>query len=256
MSLLRTIESRIAGLVEGTFGKVFRTNVQPVELARRLVKEMDDHQQRTVRRVYVPNVYEVYLSPDDHAQFEGTEAALASELGEYLAEHARRSGFATLSRPRVKLLVDAELDLGAFGIATRMEGEPDAEVGAAGAQLDTAPSQTMIYKPPVPAVAATPGRHYIVSGPDGPFPLRGDRVTVGRGKLNDLVVHETSVSREHAEFRATGNAWSVHDLGSTNGVMVNGARVTEHTLAPGDRVSFGTAQFRFDLAPDDEVAPT
>ena len=101
MSVLRAIESKIEGLVEGVFGRAFRTHVQPVELARKLAKEMDEHRSVSVSRVYVPNEYTLYLSPGDREQFLSYEGSLIGELQEYLAEHARREGYSLLSSPRV-----------------------------------------------------------------------------------------------------------------------------------------------------------
>ena len=88
--VLRAIEQKLEALFEGIFGRAFRTNVQPVELARKLAKEMDDHRTISVSRVYVPNEYTVYLAPADREQFESYEDSLVLELQEYLAEHARR----------------------------------------------------------------------------------------------------------------------------------------------------------------------
>src|SRR2546421_12441931 len=98
MAVLRTIEHKIEALVEGVFGRAFRTHVQPVELARKLVKEMDDHRTVSVSRVYVPNEYSIYLSPPDREQFASYEGSLKAELQEYLAEHARREGYILLSQ--------------------------------------------------------------------------------------------------------------------------------------------------------------
>src|SRR5437899_3443373 len=106
MSVLRNIESKLESLFEGVFGRAFRANVQPVELARKLVKEMDDHRMVSVSRVYVPNEYTIYLSLEDREQFESYEASLRVELQEYLAEHARREGYVLLSPPTV--LVESE----------------------------------------------------------------------------------------------------------------------------------------------------
>jgi hypothetical protein len=92
VNVLRTIEQKIEGLFEGLFGRAFRTNVQPVELARKLVKEMEDHRTVSVSRVYVPNEYTIYLSSPDREQFTSYESSLADELQDYLAEHARREG--------------------------------------------------------------------------------------------------------------------------------------------------------------------
>ena len=102
MSLLRSIESKIEGLFEGVFGRAFRTHVQPVELARKLAKEMDEHRSVSVSRVYVPNEYTVYLSPGDRQQFSSYEGSLVGELQEYLTEHAKREGYALLTPPRAK----------------------------------------------------------------------------------------------------------------------------------------------------------
>ncbi len=120
MSVLRSIESKLESLFEGVFGRAFRTNVQPVELARKLVKEMDDHRNVSVSRVYVPNEYTIYLAPGDREQFSRYEEQLRDELGDYLAEHARRERYVLLTPPRVELETDDDLDVGVFGIATRM----------------------------------------------------------------------------------------------------------------------------------------
>src|SRR5881296_4041225 len=99
MSVLRNIESKLESLFEGVFGRAFRTNVQPVELARKLVKEMDDHRSVSVSRVYVPNEYTIYLSPEDREQFASFEASLRAELQDYLVEHARRESYVVLTAP-------------------------------------------------------------------------------------------------------------------------------------------------------------
>src|SRR5712691_10087597 len=147
---LRAIEQKIESLFEGIFGRAFRTNVQPVELARKLAKEMDDHRTVSVSRVYVPNEYTIYLSPGDREQFATYETNLKGELQDYLAEHARREQYALLSSPRVQMETDVDLDMGEFGIATRMvqpekgrreEFEPEEQLEA---------GATMIYKPKTP----------------------------------------------------------------------------------------------------------
>ena len=120
MSVLRSIEHRIESLVEGVFGRAFRSHVQPVELARKLAKEMDEHKTISISRVYVPNEYVLYLSPRDREQFANYEEPLLTERADYLAEHARREGYSLLSTPRVLLEEDDDLDLGEFGIATRL----------------------------------------------------------------------------------------------------------------------------------------
>src|SRR3954465_13759324 len=102
MSVLRNIESKLADLVEGTFGRVFRSEVRPVELARGLAKEMDEHRTVSLSKTYVPNEYLVYLSPDDRARFEAVEHEVVGELAGYLLEHARRERLAPVSRPHLE----------------------------------------------------------------------------------------------------------------------------------------------------------
>ena len=107
--VLRSLEQKLESLLEGVFGRAFKTNVQPVELARKLAKEMDEHRTISVSRVYVPNEYVLYLSTGDREQFSGYEASLLGELQEYLIEHARREGYALLTQPRVLMETDSDL---------------------------------------------------------------------------------------------------------------------------------------------------
>src|SRR3954462_8881224 len=99
MSVLRNLESKLAGLVEGTFSRAFKSEVRPVEIARKLAREMEEHKVASLARTYAPNEYVVWLSPSDREQFEGYESELRRELSGYLLEHARRERIALLTRP-------------------------------------------------------------------------------------------------------------------------------------------------------------
>ncbi len=250
--VLRSLEQKIEALFEGVFGRAFRTNVQPVELARKLAKEMDDHRVVSVSRVYVPNEYTVYLSPQDREQFEGYENSLLSELEEYLGEHARRESYALLTPPRVGLETDEDLALGEFGIATRMvqprhghrSDEPDEQVES---------GATMIYKHPAPEAteAASPEelgleREVAVLSWDSQR-LRVDkrRVVLGRSRECDIQIEDANVSRRHAELRQEGTAFWIVDLDSTNGVEVNGRKVKRARLDPGDTFTVGSTEVTF-----------
>ncbi len=251
MAVLRSIESKIEGLFEGVFGRAFRTHVQPIELARKLVKEMDDHKNVSVSKVYVPNEYTVYLSPDDRKQFDGYEEALVGELQEYLAEHARRERYALLDTPVVKVTTDDDLAVGEFGIATRLvagEGEPAI---APPPELPVEqPAQTMIYRAPVPPTPDAPqpepvqevvtltvaGRTHEITKPT---------VILGRSREADVRVADVNVSRRHAELRQEGAGYWIVDLGSTNGLEVNGKRTDRSRVRDGDRITMGSTEIVF-----------
>jgi hypothetical protein len=235
------------------FSRAFSSQVQPVELARKLAKEMDSHRSASVARVYVPNEYTVWLSTEDHAQVEGYENSLEGELSAYLLEHARRRDYALMTRPAVRLRTDERLRLGEFGIQTRLV-KPPARQGEEPSQGD--PGHTMVYatpqKPPG-RERRQPGAQYsetkaIVSLEDRRYMLEGPVATLGRSKQCDCVLHDPNVSRRHAELRrgSTGD-WQVVDLGSTNGVKVNGRRVDSARLSPGDEVTLGTTRFTFEI---------
>jgi hypothetical protein len=252
--VLRAIEHKIESLVEGVFGRAFRTNVQPVELARKLAKEMDDHRQVSVSRVYVPNEYGVFLSPGDRAQFEGYEQSLVGELQEYLAEHARRENYALLSSPKVAIDTDEDLEVGEFGIATRMV-QPERRARDEEAPLpDVEPGATMIYKPPTsaPTEAASPielgvEREVISLVEDGRrHEVRKRRTVIGRSKDCDIQLADPNVSRRHAELRQEGTAYWIVDLDSTNGIEINGHRMKRAKLEEGDTVTIGSTDLVFE----------
>jgi FhaA, N-terminal domain/FHA domain len=246
VSVLRNIEGKIEALFEGVFGRAFRTHVQPVELARKLAKEMDDHRVVSVSRVYVPNEYAIYLSPDDREQFSSYEDSLRSELQEYIAEHARRENYALTTRPRVRFETDSDLDVGVFGIATRML-EPS-ENGA----LEAVPEAgaTMIYRPETPPPAPPPAPEAPDAPPtlsvDGtPHSLDKERTVIGRSKDSDIRMEDPNVSRRHAEVRREEDTFWLVDLDSTNGVAVNGRRTKRARLNEGDTITIGSTDLVF-----------
>jgi hypothetical protein len=250
--VLRAIEQKIEALFEGVFGRAFRTNVQPVELARKLAKEMDDHKTVSVSRVYVPNEYTVYLSTADREQFEDYENSLQAELEEYLGEHAKREDYALLTAVRVLLETDDDLAVGEFGIATRMVQPRRAQRAAGEPEEQVEPGATMIYKPRAMPEAAEADadpdleREVASLAWDGRT-LRVDkrRVVLGRSRECDIQVEDPNVSRRHAELRQEGSAYWIVDLDSTNGIEVNGKRVQRAKLESGDTFTVGSTEITF-----------
>jgi hypothetical protein len=252
MTVLRNIEAKIESLFEGVFGRAFRTNVQPVELARKLVKEMEDHRVISVSRLYVPNEYTVYLSPPDRAQFESYEESLLAELQDYLAENARREKYVMLSPPKVLMETDEDLEVGEFGIATRMAQSGPHPVPDEAPAPDVAPGATMVYKPKQPDTEAVSAeelgleREIATLSWDGKqHQIEKRRVVIGRSKDADIQVEDPNVSRRHAEVRQEGAAYWVVDLDSTNGTEINGRRLKRAKLRPGDTITVGSTELVF-----------
>jgi hypothetical protein len=249
MAVLRSLEAKIEGLFEGIFGRAFRTHVQPIELARKLAKEMDDHRSVSVSRVYVPNEYTVYLSPADRRQFSGYEGSLVGELQEYLAEHARREQYALLTPPRVLVTTDGDLAVGEFGIATRLVAGEARDETPPELPLEE-PAQTMVYRTPTPTPAPPPepkpepevvslrigGKTHAVTAP---------KVVIGRSRDCDIRVADLNASRRHAELRKDGDGYVIVDLGSMNGTLVNGKAVGRERLEDGDRITLGSTEIVF-----------
>ena len=251
MSVLRSLEEKLAGLVEGTFSRAFKSEVRPVEIARKLAREMDQHKVVSVSRTYVPNEYTVWLSPKDRKQFDGYEGDLREELSAYLLEHAPCEKVAFITRPDIGFETDERLRLGEFGIQARLvqadgDGRGEAVRGDAG--------HTAVYSvaeriaEPLAEPNARRGRAQLRH--EGRAVILGTSGAVlGRSRECDVVVEDENVSRRHAEVRASGGAWIVRDLGSTNGVKVNGQRIDgARPLTPGDTIELGLSGITFEEA--------
>jgi hypothetical protein len=257
VSVLRSIEQKIESIFEGVFGRAFRANVQPVELARKLVKEMDDHKLVSVSRVYVPNEYMIYLSPEDREQFTTYEPSLRAELQDYLVEHARREGYVVLTAPTVLFTTDDDLDLGEFGIATRMTQAPRPSGPEDMPLHEAQPGATMVYRPKEPlgeTEATSPADlgvepEVVTLTVDGTqHHVTKQRVVIGRSKECDIQVRDPNVSRQHAELRQEGTAFWIVDLDSTNGTEVNGRREKRAKLEDGDKITVGSTELLFERA--------
>jgi hypothetical protein len=260
MNPLKSVETMIASLVEGTFGRLFRTEVRPMELARKLTREMDAHRTVSVSRVYVPNEYSVWLSPSDRERYEGVEHEVIDELCAYLLEHARREDLILASPPHITFHTDERLSLGEFGIEARLvrPGGEDEDPDAAphGDPYPEEHGETMIYssaarvreavdeiharRPPERVLLAVGGRRLLVAPGGG---------TLGRSRDCDVVLDDAGISRQHAELRPGPDGWTVADLGSTNGVRVNGVQVRGvQLLRSGDRVELGSTEIVFEVS--------
>ena len=227
MPNLRDFERRLGGLVEGIFSKTFRSGVQPVELAKRLVKEMDAGRTVGVNEVWAPNHFEFRLAPEDAERFEQAGAALASELKTVVRENADERGWGLVGPPEIAFETDEGLKKGDFTcVATLVEGAEKIE-----------------------PVAAPSARPTIVVHEDGgsprSIPLTKEVLSIGRLAECDVVLKDKGASRRHAQIRTKDGVATLTDLGSTNGTRLNGQTVQTRTLEDGDRITIGTTTLEF-----------
>jgi hypothetical protein len=223
MPNLRDFERHLGDLVEGLFSKTFRSGLQPVEIAKRIVREMDDGKQVGVDDVWAPNRFEVTISGEDAPRFSQMEAALASELKRVIRETAQERGWELVGAPEVEFFVDKELRRGDLVVeASHVEGERGQE----------------------PAV---PAPHLLIhqEGATHDVSLNKEIVTIGRLADSDVVIHDKGASRRHAQIRTKDGASTLTDLGSTNGTKLNGQQIQTRTLEDGDRITVGTTVIEY-----------
>jgi hypothetical protein len=228
MPNLRDFERRLGGLVEGLFSKTFRSGVQPVELAKRVIKEMDAGRTVGVSETWAPNRFELYLSSEDAGRFEQAETALVAELKRVIRENATERGWGLVGPPEVEFFVDDKLKKGEFvSAASLVEGAE---------KVEPAPA-TPASGPPVLIVHEDGGSRVVA--------IAKETVTIGRLPECDVVVKDKGASRRHAQIRTRDGIATITDLGSTNGTRLNGTTIQSHQLAEGDRITIGSTLLEF-----------
>lgn len=229
MSILSDFEDRVGGALEGVFAGVFRSPVQPVELARALSKAMDDGRSVGVGKVYAPLGYTVALSREDSEKFGAFTATLGGELATFLADHARERGYHLTGTPHVAFVVHDDLRLGRFRVSAELAAPELAEPALFDAQSEWEPTAG----PAGDLATVTVGE----AGHD--VALSGETVVVGRLATSGIRLADSNVSREHAAFVRTPTGWAIEDLGSTNGTMLNGQSVSRAELHDGATIEIG-----------------
>ena len=216
---LQSFEDGLGRMVEGVFSRAFKSNVRPIEIGRRLIKEIDSN--RTVdmkgRRV-VPNQFVVRLAADDQAALADIESALITELAEAVKEYCADENYHLRGPVVVTIEIDQSVNTGRI--------EVDSSVVKAGAS-------EVVAKVTLPD--------------DRKITLGRDTLIIGRLAECDITFDDSNVSRRHAEIKALVGGYAVNDLGSTNGTKVNGVTITfERALRDGDIISVGSHSIRYE----------
>ncbi|MDO8962884.1 MAG: DUF3662 and FHA domain-containing protein [Coriobacteriia bacterium] len=240
MSILSNFEDRVGGALEGAFASVFRSPVQPSEIARALAKAMDDGRVLGIGKIYAPVAYTVALSPEDADIFGAFTDTLSGELSTYLVDHAREQHYSLSGRPAVGFMIHDDLKLGRFRVSADLafaEDDPAAPL----LTFDIAEDDEDDAPGPVGGIATV-----TVGETDHDVALRGNRVVVGRLATCDICLGDANASRSHAAFTRTADGWTIDDLESTNGTYLNGRRVTaSERLSDGDVVEIGLTRLTF-----------
>jgi hypothetical protein len=263
LEALERFESFVERLMEGSFARLFRSPIQPAEIAKRLEREMEAHPIISVGRTYVPNLYDVSLNPADYSEFEPFRHSLEHNMAEFISDLANERGYSLVARPRVLLQADTGVPRRGIEIDARLSDEPAAKALASAQQPQGPQAQTAVEEPefertrsmPVgtrhrahaPAVAQPVASLRPVEGDMAgrDFPLHKTLISVGRGLDNDLVIDDPRVSRHHAQITFRHSHYLLRDQRSTNGTFVNSQPIETVVLASGDRVSFGGFELTF-----------
>jgi hypothetical protein len=246
--MLERLEAMASRVIEGWSARLFRARLQPVQVAKRLIRAMEAHQTISLAKTFVPNSYVVSLSPVDYAQFEQYKRSLERDLAEAILGAARDRSFTLLAYPAVEIEEDDDISPGDLRVACALVDASGEEVPAneperlggieSGHTMVLDRDALLSAKPRAPqgAIVAREGsvRREV--------PLTAEPITVGRDPKNDIVLDDRRVSRRHAEIRLRLGRYTLYDLQSTNGTFVNGRRIAEMVLSHDDRITIGGAE--------------
>jgi hypothetical protein len=262
LGFLRLVEKRMESLVEGVFGRAFRKQVHPVEIAKGLTKQMDENRMVSVSRTYAPNDFTIHLSKADEESIQAYQSALRDELIQYASTHAQSKNYHLMTPPRVRFVTEDSLRFGEFGVTAKLTGGDGPR--EKGAPEDTS-GQTRIFRTEktggnvqgedqgTSAISAEEARRHGLAREtvelvmeDGSYPLEGQGPwSIGRSEENDIVIQDPNVSRRHARLLRSENGFIVEDLDSTNGTLLDGAPIGHERIENGDELTFGSITARF-----------
>ncbi len=243
MGFFSGLERSLEKYIEGIFKSKMKGKVNPLDIAKKLAREMRDQRKISVNLVYVPNEYEVSLSPADWDSIEYLDDALSAELQDYLSQKAKEKDYTLVSHPRVKFKVDEQLESGQIKVSGRFGKASTGDIGSRDSEFE----ETMNYRPvkdtaPVPLINSKV--KYFLEVVEGPlankvFQLEDYSLIIGRRESCDIVLPDESVSRRHARLEPKKEGWVISDLNSGNGTYINGVRVNSTVLSPGDTIKLG-----------------
>jgi hypothetical protein len=257
-------------LVEGVFGRAFKRQVHPVEIAKGLAKQMDENRMISVSRTYAPNDFTVHLSKADTESIQAYQSALRDELIQYATTHAQSKSYHLMTPPKVRFVVEDSLRFGEFGVTAKLTGgegprEKDAPDDTSGRtrifRTEETGDEAQGEDQGTAAISAEEARRHGLAREvvelvleNKTHPLEGPGPwSIGRSAENDIVISDPNVSRKHAQLLRSENGFVVEDLGSTNGTLLDGAPIGRERIESGDELAFGGIAARFVRRMDEGV---
>jgi hypothetical protein len=254
MGVARDIEQRLEGMVEGFFSRLFRSGLQPVEIGRRITREMGENKTVSVNRIYAPNEFHVAIGAEDWERFSSMEAGLQREFTDLIIETAKENHWNLMGMPKIAFEEAGSLGKGQYRVDSSLTADPEANappVSTRSPNADdlSATGAISLGEAERLGLQSAGAKLEVIAGGKIAEEISITRtpVTIGRMSTNDVVLSDSNVSRKHAEIRREGGKWLLVDLGSTNGSTVNNKLAREHSLEDGDRMTFGTSELVFRL---------
>jgi hypothetical protein len=242
VGVLQRFEGRLDQLVNGAFARAFRSEVQPVEVAAALQRELDDRSAVVSREsTMAPNVFTVELGANDHERLTPYAQALNAEFAAMVTEHAQAQGYTLIGPVEVTMVRVGDLGTGLFRVSSTSQAGVVAQPHVRPPLIAEPAASPQPASPPEPAL--TTNARLVIN--DTGFPLAASVVTIGRGSDAGIRIDDPGISRHHAEIRHSESGFSIIDLASTNGTLVAGERIGERALADGDEIRMGSTLMVF-----------
>jgi FhaA, N-terminal domain/FHA domain len=253
MGVVKNVERRLEGLLEGFFNRLFRSEVQPVEVGRRIMRSMSEGRTVSVNRTFAPNEFTIELGAEDYERFTKMEVGLVREFSDLIIEQAKENRWKIMGAPTISFVQVDSLGKGEFRVEGLLTADPDQLAPRASTRRpnddDLAATRAIPTKEAERLGLPVSGARLDIIGEDGntqeSISLAKSPVTIGRVASNDVVLADPNVSRRHSELIQDDGRWAINDLGSTNGTLVNGRAVSKRELKDGDRLAFGTSELVF-----------
>lgn len=255
MKYVRNIESFFEKYIEGFFNKKFSSSLQPIEIAKRLAREMEDERTVGISHVYVPNHYAIYVNHEDYVRLEPYAESVCNELAAYLVEESRCKGYTMAGGPQIEFFADEKLTNQSFRIASSFT-ETSYDESNMQSDDSAVTGDTKVFDKLEPLVLSSkPAQQRlqayltVINGLDAGLKVEcaTSRINIGRRNTNELPLTDMNTSRLHAYIVFEDDSHVIHDAKSLNGTYVGGARITHKHLKNGDKIKVGNTVILYEV---------